>query len=77
MRQANEGVRIIYCKADICMNSKSEFHQQAIVRVSVNLGNTNDEQLAVNVGRSRSGQQAGGRGTASHRMRGSGRQRGS
>ena len=26
MRQINEGVRIACCEADICMNSKAEFH---------------------------------------------------
>ena len=40
MRQINEGVRIAYCEADICMNSKAEFHQPSIVT----LGNNNEEQ---------------------------------
>ena len=31
-------------RADICMNSKAEFHQPSIVRVSSNLGNTNEEK---------------------------------
>ena len=44
MRQVNEGVRIENSKADICMNSKAEFHQPSIVRVSTVLGNHNDEQ---------------------------------
>ena len=43
-RQVNEGVRIACSKADICMNSKSEFHQPSIVRVVASLGNTNEEQ---------------------------------
>ena len=44
MRQVNEGVRIENSKADICMNSKAEFHQPSIVRVSTVLGNHNVEQ---------------------------------
>ena len=44
MRQVNEGVRIANSKADICMNSKAEFHQPSIVRVSTVLGNHNEEQ---------------------------------
>ena len=44
MRQVNEGVRIANSTADICMNSKAEFHQPSIVRVSTVLGNHNDEQ---------------------------------
>ena len=46
-RQVNEGVRIENSKADICMNSKAEFHQPSIVRVSTVLGNHNDEQTCV------------------------------
>ena len=44
MRQVNEGVRIANSKADICMNSKAEFHQPSIVRVTTVLGNHNEEQ---------------------------------
>ena len=44
MRQINEGVRIACCEADICMNSKAEFHQPLIVRVTNTLGNNNEEQ---------------------------------
>jgi hypothetical protein len=44
MRQVNEGVRIANTKADICMNSKAEFHQPSIVRVSAVLGNHNEQQ---------------------------------
>ena len=44
MRQVNEGVRIACCSADICMNSKAEFHQPSIVRVTNTLGNSNEEQ---------------------------------
>ena len=29
------------------MNSKSEFHQPSIVRVSTNLGNSNEEQTSI------------------------------
>ena len=47
MRQINEGVKIACCRADICMNSKSEFHQTSIVRVSANLGNINEEQMGL------------------------------
>ena len=34
LRQINEGVRIACCEADMCMNSKSEFHQPSIVRLT-------------------------------------------
>ena len=44
MRLVNEGVRIACCEADICMNSKAEFHQPSIVRVTNTLGNSNEEQ---------------------------------
>ena len=44
MRQVNEGVRIACCEADICMNSKAEFHQPSIVRVTNTLGNNNEEK---------------------------------
>ena len=68
MRQINEGVRIACCKADICMNSKAEFHQPSIVRVTTSLGNTNEEQTGSQprVGASRG---AGRRGA----LRGTGR----
>ena len=42
MRQINEGVRIACSRADICMNSKAEFYQPSIVRVTKNLGNPNE-----------------------------------
>ena len=32
VRQVNEGARVRLTDADICMNSKSEFHQPGIVR---------------------------------------------
>ena len=41
LRQTNEGVRIVSSKSDICMNSRSEWHQPAVVRVTATLGNTN------------------------------------
>ena len=31
-------MKIACCTADICINSKSEFHQPPIIRVSENLG---------------------------------------
>ena len=43
-RQTNEGVRIATSTADICMNSRTEFHQPSIVRVTPGLGNPNEEQ---------------------------------
>ena len=72
MRQINEGVRIAYCQADICMNSKAEFHQPSIVRVTNTLGNSNEEHTAPQRGAGR-GARKGGRGGAgrgaSHRGR--------
>ena len=44
MRQVNEGVRIACCNADICMNSKAEFHQPSIIKVKNTLGNSNGDQ---------------------------------
>ena len=44
VRQVNEGARVRLTKADICMNSKSEFHQPGIVRVVAVRGNVNEEQ---------------------------------
>ena len=64
MRQVNEGVRIACCDADICMNSKMQFHQPAIVRVSAALGNLNEDQAAFNFqprGRGRGGRSRGDR----------------
>ena len=49
MRQVNEGVRIACCGADICRNSKMQFHQPAIVRVTAALGNLNEDQVALNI----------------------------
>ena len=46
MRQVNEGVRIACCGADICLNSKIQFHQPALVRITATLGNTNDDQTS-------------------------------
>ena len=59
LRQINEGVRIACCEADICMNSKSEFHQPSIVRVTNSLGNPNEEQTGAQPQR---GAGRGGRG---------------
>ena len=44
MRQNDEGVRVKCSKADILMNSRSEFHQPGIVRVVAYRGNLNEEQ---------------------------------
>ena len=44
VRQNDEGVRVKCSKADILMNSKSEFYQPGIVRVVAFRGNLNDEQ---------------------------------
>ena len=76
MRQINEGVAIACCEADICMNSKTEFHQPSIVRVSASLGNTNEEQTGLSPqgdgkgarsrgGRSRAARSRGGKGARS------------
>ena len=53
VRQNDEGVRVKCSKADIVMNSKSEFHQPSIVRVVAIRGNINKEQTgaALNPGR--------------------------
>ena len=85
MRQVNEGVRIACCEGDICMNSKMQFHQPAIVRVTASLGNANDDQTMFSFqpgGRSRDGgsrtgeASTGGRGERRRgRGRGAGRQR--
>ena len=72
MRQINEGVRIACSRADICMNSKAEFHQPSIVRVSSNLGNTNEEQTGLHPqGGGRGARSRGGRSRAA-RSRGAG-----
>ena len=44
MRQVNEGVRIACCVVGICMNSKMQFYQPAIMRVTANFGISNDDQ---------------------------------
>ena len=73
-RQVNEAVRISSSKADLVMNSKSEFHQAPIVRVTVAAGlqlGQGEEQEVVARGR-------GGRGAGSRRpgtSRGAGRAR--
>ena len=43
LRPVNKGLRIACCNTDICMNSKAEFHQSSIVRVTKILGNSNEE----------------------------------
>ena len=73
-RQVNEAVRISSSKADLLMNSKSEFHQAPIVRVTVAAGlqlGQGEEQEVMARGR-------GGRGAWSRRAgtsRGAGRAR--
>ena len=47
VRQVNKGARVRLNIADICMNSKSEFHQPGIVRVKAVRGNVNDEQCGM------------------------------
>jgi hypothetical protein len=69
MRPVNEGVRIACCEADICMNSKAEFHQPSIVRVTTTLDNNNEEQTGP--------QGAAGRGAGRGARRGAGRGAGS
>ena len=74
MRQINEGVRIACCDADICMNSKAEFHQPSIVRVTNTLGNNNEEQTGPHPQRgagrgARRGRGQGRRGASSQRGR--------
>ena len=44
MRQNEKGVRVKCSKADILMNSRSEFHQPSVVRVVAFRGNPNQEQ---------------------------------
>ena len=71
MQQINEGVRIACCDANICMNSKAEFHQPSIVRVAAVLGNHNEEQTApLGTGRGRGGRsRARGRGRSQRGQR--------
>ena len=72
VRQVNEGARVRLTEADICMNSKSEFHQPCIVRVIAVRGNVNEEQAGL-FPRDGRGGGPGGRGRGSSR----GGQRGS
>ena len=67
VRQVNEGARVRLQKADICMNSKSEFHQPGIVRVMAVRGNLNEEQAAIFPLDGRRGGPRGGRGRGSMR----------
>ena len=73
MRHINEGFRIACCQADICMNSKSEYQQPSIVRVTTLLGNSNEEQTGPQPQR---GAGRGGRGRGQGRSRGQGRRGG-
>ena len=57
IRQTNEGVRIVCSRADICMNSRSEWHQPSIIRVTPTLGNPVEDQASQHVRRrTRAGQ---------------------
>ena len=47
MRQNNEGVRIVKSKAQIVLNSRSEFHQQPIVRVFATRGLHTEQEILV------------------------------
>ena len=70
LRQINEGVRIACCEADMFMNSKSEFHQPSIVKVTNSLGNPNEEQTGAQRGAGRGGRGRGqGRRGTSNRER--------
>ena len=69
VRQVNEGARVRISKADICMNSKSEFHQPGIVRVVSVRGNVNEEQTSVSLLAGRGGR---GRGMVASRRSGRG-----
>ena len=49
VRQVNEGARLRISKSNICMNSRSEFHQPAIVRVMAVRGNLNEVQTGISL----------------------------
>ena len=76
-RQVNEAVRITASKTDIViMNSKNEFHQAPIVRVTLSRGLHGDQgEDQAPVIASRAGRGAAGRGTAGRGQQG-GEQRG-
>ena len=74
MQQINKGVRIACCNADICMNSKADFQQPSIVRVTKFLGKSNKEQRGP---QPQKGAGRGGRGRGQGRSRGQGRKGGS
>ena len=68
VRQVNEGARVRLSKFDICVNSKSEFHQPWIVTTVVLVrGNVNEEQTGVFPPAARGG---GTRGRGSRARRG-------
>ena len=67
VRQVNEGARVRLNRADICMNSKSEFHQPGSVR-----GNVNEEQGGI-IPRDGRGGRGKGRGGGAGRVRRGGR----
>ena len=79
-RQVNEAVRITNSKAEVVMNSKSEFHQAPIVRVAVEAGlqlaqGEEEEVVARGRGRGGRGRGAGGRSRGAGRGGGGGRGR--
>ena len=65
-RQVNEAVRIIITKADLVLNSRSEFRQAPIVRIVPTTGLQEEQEGS----RSRS-QEAGGRGRGRDNIHGS------
>ena len=73
-RQVNEAVRITASKTDIViMNSKNEFHQAPIVRVTLSRGLHGDQgEDQAPVISSKAGRGAAGRGTAGRGAAGSG-----
>ena len=78
VRQVNEGARVRISKANICMNSRSEFHQPAIVRVMAVRGNLNELQTGISLlaGRPRGGTRGWVRGRGRRRPDLAGRRQG-
>ena len=71
-RQVNEGARVRVSKSDICMNSKSEFHQPGIVRIVAVRGNINEEQTSISLLAGRGGGRGRGRAANRRSWRGGG-----
>ena len=57
--EANEGAKVGLSKADICMNSKSKFHQPRIVPVNPVRGNVNEEQAGISLQAGKRGEGGG------------------